>query len=626
MFNAYCSLFIVNVRSKTAKLISKLRSKIMSHKITTSLLLVLLIFSFNSSYSQNRKAYNNIVLDGSEVGNANTGSNVQTSNTDNNYEPLSVNAYTVHYFPFSLSSYYDLQSNGTPNEIWQDPLNPLYVHAAVMVMPTFGSTRFVNYLLSTNRGQTWDNFGNVAEAQSGFPSIDGLSDGAALITMHTTAGGIAEARSQVFADLGAGFGTFDRLDPGQNAGGDGIWGRIIATGSITDPNKYVLAASQNAGLIAATINGTSLTPPGTFGAWQNFPSENAEQYCLALGQDGRIGNAFISDVNIGDVLFRESFNGGVTWTNPVTIFDANVFADSLGAFRGISMVYLQNTPCVTFEVDYITESGYFPGLPSTIRYWNPTVNGGVPKIIASQANVPFAPNLGPNGGVMTPICRPAIGKTNSSSGQILFLAMNVATSLTSADSNTYYAAYFTYSDNGGNTWVTPERITPVTPLKDYRYVSLSHLSNQNESGTYWKVQLVVQSHDYAGVFAPSQPPGPSDFVSMVIDLILGGVNEISNLAPNSFSLEQNYPNPFNPVTNLEFGISDLGFVSLKVYDILGKEVTTLVNEKLSPGNYKVEFDGNEFPSGVYFYRLVMSLSNPLTAVEFTDTKRMLLLK
>ena len=71
-------------------------------------------------------------------------------------------------------------------------------------------------------------------------------------------------------------------------------------------------------------------------------------------------------------------------------------------------------------------------------------------------------------------------------------------------------------------------------------------------------------------------------------------------------------------TNLEFGISDLGFVSLRVYDILGKEVVTFVNEKLSPGKYKVEFDGRGLTSGVYFYRL--------TAGEFTDTKRMKLFK
>ncbi|MBK8552470.1 MAG: T9SS type A sorting domain-containing protein [Ignavibacteria bacterium] len=97
-----------------------------------------------------------------------------------------------------------------------------------------------------------------------------------------------------------------------------------------------------------------------------------------------------------------------------------------------------------------------------------------------------------------------------------------------------------------------------------------------------------------------------------------GVQNFSTEIPSGYSLSQNYPNPFNPVTNLEFGISDLGFVSLKVYDILGKEVVTLVNEKLSPGKYQVEFDGSGLPSGVYFYRL--------TAGEFTDTKRMMLIK
>jgi len=97
-----------------------------------------------------------------------------------------------------------------------------------------------------------------------------------------------------------------------------------------------------------------------------------------------------------------------------------------------------------------------------------------------------------------------------------------------------------------------------------------------------------------------------------------GIAQITANIPDVITLSQNYPNPFNPVTNLEFGISDLGFVTLKVYNVLGKEVVTLVNEKLSPGEYKVEFDGSGLPSGVYFYRLV--------AGEFTDTKRMMLVK
>ncbi len=590
----------------------------MSQEFKTALIFVLFIFTFYSSYSQDRKAYNNIVLDGSESGNAYTGRNSSSNYTDNNYEPLSVNSYTIHFYPFGISSYYDLQSNGTPNEIWQDPLNPLYVHAAVMVLPTFGATRVVTYLLSTNKGLTWDNYGNISEAASGFPSIDGLSNGCALVTMHTTAGGAAAARSQVFVDLGPGFGIFDRLDPGQNAGGDQIWGRIIATSNVTNANKYVLTASQNAGLIAATINGTSVTPPGIFGSWQNYPSENAEQYCLALGQDGRIGNAYISDANIGDVYFRESLDGGVTWGSPTLVFDANLAADSLGAFRGISMVYLQNTPCVTFEVDMITETGYFPTVPSTIRYWNPTVNGGVAKIVASQNNVPFAPNLGPQPGVMTPLCRPAIGTTTFSSSNILFLAMNAATSVTAADSNTYFAIYFTISYNSGNTWAQPERISPPIPLKDYRYVSMSHLNELNNLGYQWAVQMIVQTHDYAGVFAPAQPPGPSDFVSMVLDVGIIGINQIGNSVPENFSLEQNFPNPFNPKTIINYGLRVTSYVSLKVYDVTGKVVATLVNEKQSAGTYQIEFDGSGLPSGVYFYQLI--------AGDFTDTKSMMLIK
>ena len=92
--------------------------------------------------------------------------------------------------------------------------------------------------------------------------------------------------------------------------------------------------------------------------------------------------------------------------------------------------------------------------------------------------------------------------------------------------------------------------------------------------------------------------------------------------PEKFSLSQNYPNPFNPVTNLEFGISELGFVSLKIYDAVGREVVTLVNENLMPGFYSVKFDASYLSSGVYFYRL----SAAGRSGEFSVTKRMLLVK
>ena len=96
------------------------------------------------------------------------------------------------------------------------------------------------------------------------------------------------------------------------------------------------------------------------------------------------------------------------------------------------------------------------------------------------------------------------------------------------------------------------------------------------------------------------------------------VNQISNEIPEGFSLYQNYPNPFNPTTKIKFQISKLSDVKLIVYDILGREVATLVNERLKAGTYEVEFEGTSLPNGVYFYTLITD--------SFKETKRMVLKK
>ncbi len=102
--------------------------------------------------------------------------------------------------------------------------------------------------------------------------------------------------------------------------------------------------------------------------------------------------------------------------------------------------------------------------------------------------------------------------------------------------------------------------------------------------------------------------------------IQSGINGITNNinSPSSFVLSQNYPNPFNPTTTIEYTIPQSRFVSLKVYDILGREVKTLVNQQELPGTYKIQFNGSELASGVYFYRL--------EAGEFVSTKKFVLLK
>ena len=87
---------------------------------------------------------------------------------------------------------------------------------------------------------------------------------------------------------------------------------------------------------------------------------------------------------------------------------------------------------------------------------------------------------------------------------------------------------------------------------------------------------------------------------------------------STYSLSNNYPNPFNPSTKIRFQIPEMGFISLKIYDILGNEITTLVNEELQSGSYEAEFNASNYSSGIYFYTL--------QAGSFVETKKMLMLK
>jgi hypothetical protein len=101
------------------------------------------------------------------------------------------------------------------------------------------------------------------------------------------------------------------------------------------------------------------------------------------------------------------------------------------------------------------------------------------------------------------------------------------------------------------------------------------------------------------------------------EMITSVDNKYSNL-PASFSLQQNYPNPFNPETVIGYWLPVAGYVSLKVYDMLGREVATLVNEYKLAGNYSVQFNAGTFTSGVYFYRMESG--------SYTQTKKLIILK
>lgn len=119
-------------------------------------------------------------------------------------------------------------------------------------------------------------------------------------------------------------------------------------------------------------------------------------------------------------------------------------------------------------------------------------------------------------------------------------------------------------------------------------------------------------------------PASTNYKISYGDLVVNNITDVKDVTeiPAEYKLMQNYPNPFNPATTIQFSVpletSSLQLVSLKIYDVLGREVATLVNEYKSSGNYQIKFDGSTLVSGVYFYRL--------QAGSFSETKKMLLVK
>ena len=143
----------------------------------------------------------------------------------------------------------------------------------------------------------------------------------------------------------------------------------------------------------------------------------------------------------------------------------------------------------------------------------------------------------------------------------------------------------------GNEWILTDLVFP----ENLKFISLQSVDNILYAGTYdngiWKFKPEITSSD-------------------------------DKLQPVSYGLAQNYPNPFNPATTVEYQLKTEGFVQLKIYDVLGNEVKTLVSEYKQAGEYKIEFDASSsnggLTSGIYFYKLVTN--------NFTETKKMILLK
>jgi len=178
--------------------------------------------------------------------------------------------------------------------------------------------------------------------------------------------------------------------------------------------------------------------------------------------------------------------------------------------------------------------------------------------------------------------------------------------LAASGTNLFVATHFFLSSGGGSVFLSTNYGSSWTAV-----------NTGLETNLNFNVLAVIGTNLFAGTRGPGTS-GSASIWKRPLSQMITSVETFSTDLPSQFSLDQKYPNPFNPKTTINYSVSQVSFVTIKVYDVLGREVATIVNENKPVGNYRVEFDSGKLVSGIYFYRL--------QAGNFIQTKKMVLLK
>jgi photosystem II stability/assembly factor-like uncharacterized protein len=358
-------------------------------------------------------------------------------------------------------------------------------------------------------------------------------------------------------------------------------------------------------------------------------------------------------------LFR-SINEGASWNNPTIHIDYDWTDVSALAFRGNefvfagdvnSYVYLSTDAGLNFYQAPKIEKGASVSSFAFIGY---TVFAGVKPFAASAVGGVYkslnngstwqSVNTGLPSANLSVSSLAVIGSNLfAGTGQGVFLSTNSGTNWSQV--NNGLTGQYVYalavrdtdlfagtigqgvfrSTDKGTTWTHTSLVKDVTALI---VVDTSLFAGTWSQGVYrmsnidlsWKsvglpgVYVTGFAADNGNLYAATM--SNSIWKSSISQLT--DVNETNNNTPGEFALSQNYPNPFNPTTTINYSVFKSGEVVLKVYNIMGKEIITLVNEQKPAGNYSVKFDAGKLTSGVYFYQLKSG--------DFISTKKLILLK
>jgi len=513
-----------------------------------------------------------------------------------------------------ISGFYDYQSNGgVPQYIRVNPSNG-NIHIVMMTgidSASISAGRRTAYALSTDGGGSWNSFNNlfVPNRRSGFPSLDlgqAAIAGAPIIANHST---ITGTQSTALIDFPEGSGAFAEVGgPPGVAGAPGsdepIWPFVAGASD----GSIVMAGSRSSGLTNWITRSADYT---SWGSWAQYPDSNDSggRYITLSNSTGRVA-VLLNTVDHG-VYLLESTDNGVSWpAHSTTVFGPwPQTADSLTSWVAVDGLYNGDNVLAAFSVSTSSDPvniGYdYAG--SRIMFWSQAT--GLVTAVAHDTTLFLNSTNNSQSNHLT-VDWPAIGV----SGNQIVIAFIAFSPDTATDGHHFLNIWAVNSSNGGATWSPPTKLT-TTPDLDTRYPSISKYNPPGFAYMVWQEDTMPGNS--VGVGTDAAPVTRSRQVFYKYPIPATGVDE-KGILPSSFSLEQNYPNPFNPATTIDYPVPQTGPVTIKVFNALGQEVATLVNELRAAGTYRETFDATSLSSGVYIYRMQSG--------NFAESKKMLFLK
>ncbi len=510
---------------------------------------------------------------------------------------------------------YDYQTNGAVRYLVQDPTNPANYCAILMAQQdsttAAGVGRYIYYAYSDDAGLTWTADVITTTASHGFPCLS-LRNGIPVFMAHQS----GAVGTRVWQDVIFGGFSLTEITGIQPISGANqpIWPH----GAGTTNGNIVIAAAPNDGANffsqRATYNGTSW---GAYieGAQIGGPSGNFD---VAAGPGGKVAVVGYDYVNGINLTYFLSNDNGATWDAPVVlapyILDGTdtLYFNLAGGYQAVfdasGNFHIVCTAYNQFDLD--------PVVANTTRFVKPRIYHWSQatgfNIIAGQNNISNLTDTLTQA-LTAPLSQPSItvlgdGKLVCSFTTYLWGNKQV---VENGDLVNAGEIFYSASANNGTSWSTPVNLTN-TPLVEEKHSSLA----PRYSGTTG-INLYFVRDMRAGGWVNVASWGKAPVYGITRTFTPVGIREDVSIA-KSYELFQNYPNPFNPATTVSYYIQKTGLVSLKVYNLLGKEVATLVNEIQTQGPKEILFNASHLSSGIYYYTI--------TTGDFTDTKQMMLIK